>query len=221
MTILEILTEYRAGILSGLAVTLRLCFIIWLSGLLIGSILGAAGSRWRYGIGIPLRMASFIMSGIPVIVFLFWMHYPLQAMLGITINPFYTAAAALALVNIFAVSDLVRGVLLDFPRQYLTAARVCGMSPGRTLLRIQLPIVIRQLLPGLLILQVNMLQATLFASLISVDEIFRVAQRINATIYRPIEVYTCLGMFFLLICLPLNGFALWFKEKFTRNLSDY
>ena len=66
-----------------------------------------------------------------------------------------------------------------------------------------------------------MLQATLFASLISVDEIFRVAQRINATIYRPIEIYTCLGMFFLLICLPLNGFALWFKEKFTRNLSDY
>ena len=221
MTILEILTEYRAGILSGLAVTLRLCFIIWLSGLLIGSILGAAGSRWRYGIGIPLRMASFIMSGIPVIVFLFWMHYPLQAMLGITINPFYTAAAALSLVNIFAVSDLVRGVLLDFPRQYLTAARVCGMSPARTLLRIELPIVIRQLLPGLLILQVNMLQATLFASLISVDEIFRVAQRINATIYRPIEIYTCLGMFFLLICLPLNGFALWFKEKFTRNLSDY
>lgn len=221
MTILEILTVYRAGILSGLAVTLRLCLIIWLAGLLIGSALGAAGSRWRYGIGIPLRMTSFIMSGIPVLVFLFWMHYPLQAMLGIIIDPFYTAAAALALVNIFAVSDLVRGVLLDFPEQYLTAARVCGMSRGRTLLRIQLPIVIRQLLPGLLILQVNMLQATLFASLISVNEIFRVAQRINATIYRPIEIYTCLGMFFLLICVPLNGFALWFKKRFTRNLSDY
>ena len=56
------------------------------------------------------------------------------------------------------------------------------------------PIVLRQMIPGLLMIQVTMLQSTLFASLISVDEIFRVAQRINAVVYRPIEVYTALGL---------------------------
>jgi ABC-type amino acid transport system permease subunit len=65
-----------------------------------------------------------------------------------------------------------------------------------------------------------MLQATLFASLISVDEIFRVAQRINARVYRPIEVYTALGVFFLAICLPMNGIALWLRRKYTRDLSE-
>jgi len=69
-------------------------------------------------------------------------------------------------------------------------------------------------------IQVNMLQATLFASLISVNEIFRVAQQINSQIYRPVEIYTALGLLFLAICLPLNGLALWLKAKYTRDNSE-
>ena len=52
------------------------------------------------------------------------------------------------------------------------------------------------------------------------DEIFRVAQRINAVVYRPIEVYTALAVFFLMICLPLNGVAMYLEARFTRNLSE-
>jgi ABC-type amino acid transport system permease subunit len=87
-------------------------------------------------------------------------------------------------------------------------------------MNIQLPLIFRQVLPGLLLLQVMMLHTTLFASLISVEEIFRVAQRINAQIYRPVEIYTALGVFFLMVSLPINGFALWFKAKFTRDISE-
>ena len=65
-----------------------------------------------------------------------------------------------------------------------------------------------------------MLHTTLFASLISVEEIFRVAQRINAQIYRPVEIYTALGVFFLAVSLPVNGFAFWLKHKFTRDMSE-
>jgi len=65
-----------------------------------------------------------------------------------------------------------------------------------------------------------MLQATLFASLISVEDLFKVAQRINSMIYKPVEIYSALGIFFLLVCLPLNGLALWLKKRFTRNLSE-
>lgn len=220
MTILDIIVKYRAGFASGLYVTLQLCVVIWSSGILLGSALGVAGNRWKIWIGIPSRIGSFVLSGIPILVFLFWLHYPLQAMLDIVINPFYTTVAAISIINIFAVSDMVRRVLNDFPSQYVAAAKVCGLSSLMTLRHIQLPIMIRQIIPGLLILQVNMLHLTLFASLISVEEIFRVSQRINASVYRPVEIYTALGIFFLMVCLPLNGFALWMRERFTRNLSE-
>jgi polar amino acid transport system permease protein len=220
MSVFEILVQFREGILSGLGVTLQLCLIVWSSGLVIGTILGVAGSKWRIGIGIPSRTVSFILSGVPVLAFLFWLHYPLQAMLNVIIDPFYTAAVALSIINILAVSDTVRGVLRDFPSQYVIAAQAYGLSSTQTLVNIQFPIVLRQVIPSLLLIQVSMLQATLFASLISVDEIFRVAQRINSVVYRPVEVYTALAILFLIICLPLNGLALWLRQRFTRDLSE-
>lgn len=220
MTVLDILVNYREGIFSGLLTTLKLCLIIWSSGLILGTALGVASARWYFSVGLPTRVVSFILSGVPVLAFLFWLHYPFQAMLRVVIDPFYTAAVALSIINVLAVSDAVRVVLKDFPSQYTAAALISGLTPMETLLRIQFPIVFRQVLPSLLVIQVNMLQATLFASLISVDEIFRVAQRINAVIYRPVEIYTALGVMFLAICLPLNGLALWLRKSFTRDLSE-
>jgi len=216
----EILYRYRDQFLGGLKTTLLLCAIIWPAGILVGGVLGVAGARWKNLVGRPSRTLSFVLSGIPILVFLFWLHYPLQYALNIVINPFYTAAAALAIVNTLLVADLIRGVLNDFPTQYLEAAKVCGLSSRTTILRIQLPIIFRQVIPPILNTQVAMLQATLFASLISVDEIFRIAQRINSEIYRPVEIYTSLAILFLIVCLPLHGLAEWLRLRFTRNLSE-
>jgi ABC-type amino acid transport system permease subunit len=135
------------------------------------------------------------------------------------IDPFYTATFTFALLNIIGVAGIVREALGDFPQQYLTAARVCGLSPKQTWFKIQLPILFRMTLPALLMLQVSMLHLTLFSSLISVEELFRVAQRINAQIYKPVEIYTALGVFFLAVCVPINGLAVWLKRRFTRDLS--
>lgn len=220
MTIFDIIIRYREALIGGLFVTLKLCIIIWLSGISVGTLLGYLGSKYKQEIGTPSRVFSFILAGIPVLVLLFWLHYPLQAMLQININPFFTAAFALSIINVFAVADIVRSALINFPQQYNLAAKVCGLSQRETFLKIEIPIILRQIIPTLLSLQVTMLQLTLFASLISVEEIFRVAQRINAIIYKPIEIYTALAIFFLIICLPLNGIALWFKNKYTRDLSE-
>lgn len=220
MNTLDILVNYYPAFLKGLAVTLQLCAIIWSAGIFLGSALGLAGARFKLWVGLPSYGISFILGGVPLLVFLFWLHYPAQAMLDVVIDPFYTAAFTFSIVNIFAVADIVRGALADFPQQYLIAAKVTGLTRRQTIFRIQFPLVLRQILPGLLMAQVAMLHVTLFSSLISVEELFRVAQRINAQIYRPVEIYTALGVFFLAVSLPVNGFALWLRVRFTRNISE-
>lgn len=220
MGVLDIIGGYYKEFLSGLWVTVQLCLLIWPIGILAGALLGVAGARWKTVVGIPSRLASFVLSGIPIIVLLFWLHYPLQYLLDITIKPFYTAAGALCLVNTLLVADLIRAAILEFPGQYVMSAKVCGLSNRETVIRIQLPIIARQALPNLLFIQVGMLQATIFASLISVGEIFRVAQRINSEVYRPVEIYTALALFFLAVCLPLHGLAQYLKKRYTRNLSE-
>lgn len=221
MSVWDILVNYHIAFLGGLAVTLQLCAIIWGSGLVLGSALGLGSVRYKIWVGIPVRFIFFLLGGIPLLVFLFWLHYPAQAMFNVVIDPFYTAAFTFSIVNIFSVAAIVREALVDFPREYLIAAKVTGLTRKQTIFKIQFPLILRQCLPALLLLQVGMLHTTLFASLISVEEIFRVAQRINAQIYRPVEIYTALGFFFIAVCLPVNGFAFWLKRRFTRNISEH
>lgn len=220
MSILEIIIKYQEGFSQGLLVTLQLCLIIWTSGLVIGGLLGWLSSRSKIFFDIPIRLIAFTLSGIPVLVFLFWLHYPLQELLQVQINPFITAALTLSIINIFSVSEIVRNAIKDIPKQFIEAADVCGISHGKRFLKIEVPLIFRHAISPFIIVQVNMLHMTLFASLISVDEIFRVAQRVNSIIYKPVEIYTALGIFFLMISLPLNGLALWFKHKYARDFSE-
>jgi polar amino acid transport system permease protein len=211
-----ILVNYREGFLHGLAVTGQLCGVIWIFGLLLGVPLGAVANRYPRTIGLGFRLSTFIVSSIPAIVLLVWAHYPAQAMLGVVIDPFITAATVLTAVNILGVGDTVRAALAEFPRGALDAARVCGLTPRETFRHIQFPLLLRHVSPALLQQQVVMLHATLFASLISVEEIFRVSQRINAQVYRPIEVFSALAVFFLAICLPLNAIAAVLSRRLRR-----
>jgi len=220
MSVWNIIYTYKEGLLAGLLVTLGLCLIIWLSGLLFGVLFGALAHRQKESTGWFLKILSFLLASTPVLVLLFWLHYPLQALVGVVIVPFITAAFALSLINIVGVAQIVRDALDDFPQQYIIAGKVCGLTEGEIFSKIEFPILFRQTIPQFLTLQVSMLQMTLFASLISVQELFRVAQQINSIVYKPIEIYTALAIFLISISLPLNLLAYWFKNKYTRNLSE-
>lgn len=220
MSVLDILITYHMAFLQGLRVTLELCAVIWSCGLVLGSLLGVVSANYAHSWGRFTHGMSFMFSAIPTLVILFWLHYPAQATFDVVIDPFYTAALTFSLVNIFGVGELVRQAVADFPKQYIIAGQVSGLGQRDLVMKIQLPILFRQLLPSLMTQQVVMLHATLFASLISVEEIFRVSQRINSTIYRPVEIYTALACFFLVVCLPINLTAAYLKKRYTRDLSE-
>lgn len=219
MTILEILQHYRPAFLAGLRTTLALCGVIWSAGVVLGGLLGVMAHRLPRAVGLATAAGSFVMGSVPILVFLYWLHFPL-AEFGVRLEPFWSAAIALSIVNVLAVADIVRHALAAFPQELVVAGRVSGLSAGQTLRHIQLPLLMRQVLPPLITAQVAALQATLFASLISVDELFRTAQTINARIYQPVEIYTALGLFFLVVCGSIQGVALLLKRRFGRNLSE-
>lgn len=214
----RILVDYHQGIAFGLLTTLKLAGIAWVGGLALGTAVGFLASRsatWD----VLVRSSAFVLSSIPVIIFLFWVHYPLQAALHVVIPPFISASGVLMLLNIAAVADIVRNALRTFDPDYVNAGVVCGLSDRQIFRHIQIPIFMRQVLPSLLRAQVNILHMTLFASLISVDEIFRMAQRINAETYKPIEIYTALALLFLGVSLPLNVFAQQLERRFHGGLA--
>ncbi len=210
---IEILWNNRAGFASGLWVTFQLAGFIWTFGLAGGIVSGTIAERFPRTIGSFVRAASAILSAIPALVLLFWAYFPLQMLIGVSIEPFWTAAGTLALLNTISVADVVRRELRDFPSHFRDAARVCGLSPSTTFIAIECPIVLRQSVPALLLLQVSMLHLTLFASLISVEDVFRVAQRLNSTLYRPVEIYSALAILFIAVSLPLQLLASYIQHR--------
>ncbi len=215
MEIFKILSEYKEDFLIGLSVTLQMTLIIWIVGIVLGSILGVTGAKYSRMIGLPSKVLTFLLGGVPVLVFLYWLHYPFQSILDIQIDGFYTTILTLSILNIFLVAEQVRNSVKQFPRDYIASAEVCGYSSNEIVKKIQLPYIVRQTLPAIIFIQVVMMHSTLFGSLISVDELFRIASRVNSEIYKPVEVYSTLAIFFLILTLPITGLAYWLRKKYA------
>lgn len=212
---LRILTNYHDAFLGGLAVTFELLVLVSCIGIPLGVVVGVIGARMSRSLGSFVSGIHFLTSAIPVLVLLFWMHYPLQSMLRVAINPFWTSVFALGLINFVLTAELVRRELELLPKAYREAAKTLGLSKVKIARFVELPILVRHAIPQLLANQGKMLEYTLFASLISVPELFRVAQNVNAAVYRPVEVYSLLVLFFLIILGPLHLAVRYLEKKYA------
>lgn len=216
---LEILVEYREAFANGVITTLKLSMSAWFIGLAGGVVFGLMASRYRLSNMISYGI-EFFLSSTPVLVLLFWFHFPAQELIGVVINPFWTTIVVLGAINTFVVSGIVRNAAHQIPREFLEAATVYGVSSRNVFFRIELPLILRASTSSLLVAQVAVLHMTLFASLISVDELFRAAQRINSIEYRPVEIYSIIAVFYLGISLPMNAVAIRLRSRYSRDLSE-
>jgi polar amino acid transport system permease protein len=207
MGIIKLILEYRHDYLAGLWVTIKLCLLAWGVGVALGGSLALATEWWPRLIGKPMAFVGRIAEAIPILVLLFVLHYPVQHALNIVVDPFWTTAALLAGLNTLAVYSILRRAIHNIPEELVEVARVCGVIRQRIFWRIKLPLALRSALGSLTSAQVATLQLSIFGSLISVPELFRVSQRIVSQKYDLIEAYTILAGFFLIVCLPLNLIA--------------
>lgn len=220
MNAIELLWEYRAAFLGGMQVTAQLV----LGALVIGTVIGVALEWLCQTAGVLVRRIvdslSFLISAVPALVLLFWLFYPAQSILGVFVSPFMTALAALSLMCAMGVYRIVSDATKNLPQQYIATAKVSGLSPLQTARYIQAPLLLRASIPRWIDLQVIILQTSVFASLISVEEIFRMAQRVNSVIYQPVLIYTAMAVVFLMTAGPLIIIAQILRRRFERDFSE-
>ena len=213
----QVLIEYHALWFHGFVTTLELLGSIMLIGIPAGVLIGIIGGKFDRELGTIIKGARFVTKVIPVLVLLFWFHYPLQAMFNIVVNPFITTIVALGLINMIAVAFILSSELQLLPKSYREAGITLGMNSIQIVRYVELPLLVRRTLPQLLLTQAAMLEYTLFASLISVPELFQTAQSINAMAYKPVVIYSLLVLFFFLILGPLHLLINWFQKKYVAQ----
>jgi len=135
----KILLEYQNLFLGGFLTTLKLIGIIALIGIPLGILFGVVASRYSNTMKQILKSLKFFTKIVPVLVLLFWLHYPLQGLLNIVIDPFWTTILALSFVNTIAVGYLVYTELELLPKSYYEAGVTLGLTKKQAITNIELP----------------------------------------------------------------------------------
>src|SRR5436305_11805307 len=101
------LSEMSAGALN----TLLIAFVSWAIGLPTGIALSFLMLLYPQR-RIFLREGSVFLSVVPFLAILFWVHYPLQTLLGVVWPPMFTSIALLSVYLAFMVGDIIAGEMV-------------------------------------------------------------------------------------------------------------
>jgi polar amino acid transport system permease protein len=157
------------------------------------------------------RILSFISAtyieifrGTPVLVQLFWVYYVLPILLGIRIDALTAAVLGLTLHSTAFLGEIYRAGIQTVPSGHTEAAKVLGLSPRNTFIRIVLPQAVRNVLPPLVNNLVDLIKLSSLASVFAVAEITRKATELSASTFRPLEIFTFVALMYFFICWPLS-----------------
>lgn len=215
--LLEILVDSFPKILiPGLSVTIPLTAISFTFAMAI-AVAAAMAQFARVPVVTQLcRFYIWIFRGTPLLVQLFVVFYGLPKV-GVRIEPFPAAVIVFSLNEGAYCAETVRAALEAVPAGQLEAGLCTGLSYLQTMRRIVLPQAMRTAFPPLSNSLIAMVKDTSLAANITVVEMFRAAEQINARVYEPLALYIEVGMIYLLFSTALT----WLQRAGERKLSAY
>jgi polar amino acid transport system permease protein len=167
----------------------------------------------------PLRALATayveLFRNLPLILVVYSAFYVLPISTGLSLSPFTTGLAALAL-NVTAYNaETFRAGLGSIRRGQLEAAMALGMSRAQAIRRIVLPQAVRRILPVLASTWVSLFKDTSLVSVIAVAELAYVAMQIRAQTFRVLEMLTAMAAIYWLLGYPQAKLADWIQRRFA------
>ncbi|MGE0723029.1 MAG: amino acid ABC transporter permease [Alphaproteobacteria bacterium] len=160
--------------------SISLAFVIG-TGAALASVYG--GRRARVAVAIYVEA----MRNSPSLVKMFFIFYGLPS-LGLFPSPFWSGVAALALHNGAYVTEIVRAGLASVNRTQVQAAMSLGFGWVETQRTVVLPQALRQAVPSLTNVWVEMVKDTSLTSAIAVQELFYLMTALVSSTLRSFEI---------------------------------
>ena len=218
LSTLEPFRIFVPGLLGGAWMTVRIAAL----GSLLAVGFGVASALARLYGPAPLRWLSRayveIFRGTSALVQLFWLFFVLPDF-GISLEPFTVAVLALGL-NVGAYgAEVVRGAIQTVPRGQWEAATAVNMSQGQALRRIILPQAILTMIPPWGNLFIELLKSTALVSLITIADLSFMAQEMNQTTMKTIDIFTLVLLIYLAISLTITIAMRLLESAASRGLA--
>ena len=187
--------KYLPMLPHAIFVTIQLVTYTMVFGLILAIPLGlvqVTGPKW---LAVIAREYCTFMRGTPLLIQLYVFYYGLGSIFAtypelrqsifwpLLREGYYYAIVAFILNEAGYAGELMRGFFLSVPKGELEAARAFGMSPFKVLWRVWLPRALRNALPALGGETILTLKSTPLAALVTVVDIFGVADKVRQETY--------------------------------------
>jgi polar amino acid transport system permease protein len=203
----SVITQNAPLLWQGFLITVYYTVITIVAGMIIGLVVGLiqlAPYRLLVWLG---RVYVEFFRNIPLLVILLWTYYALPIFMGLNITKGWAGFVALSCyVGAFYAEILRAGVQSIEPGQ-TDAATAIGMSYGQRMRRIILPQAFRRMVPPLAGQSIIQMKNTTLLSIITVPDLLYQASYISSFTYRPMEIYTAIGIIYVVVLTPLTLLA--------------
>ena len=154
----------------------------------------------------PLLFITDAFRSLPLLILILWVYYFVPVFLGMPkMSSFSLATIALTLNLAAFIADVVRASADSFSKGLLDAAYACGLSKVSTYRHIVIPEIVREILPTLSLLYIDILKLSSLASVIAVYELVHTADKIRSQTFQAIEVFSVVALIYLIIIMPLSA----------------
>jgi His/Glu/Gln/Arg/opine family amino acid ABC transporter permease subunit len=135
----------------------------------------------------------------PLIVQLFWVHFGLPMLTGISTTALQSGLLALTLQSSAYLADIARAGIQAVPRGQWDAAMALSLPARTKWLEIILPQALKVMIPPLGNLAVSFLNGSALLGVLSVGELMTISTRISDYTSKPIEIMTVVALLYLAI----------------------
>ena len=155
-----------------------------------------------------------LMRFTPILVQAVWIHFALPVMTGASMSATQSGLLALTLHVSAYICDVMRSGITAIPRGQWEAARALGLKGPQTFFKVILPQVWPLILPALANVAVSTFKLTAILGILAIDDLMKVANRINNIVFRPIEIYSSVALIYLLCGLLLTALASYIEQRY-------
>ena len=207
---LKFIFQPSPALIGGLAITIYVSVVSQILGVAIGIFSALAGMARNRILRTISGFYVWFFRGTPLLVQMFIIYFGTPYLFGIDLFPndvhlgflslrgsVLAGIVALSINEGAYMSEIVRAGILSVEPGQTEAAKSLGMTYGLTMRRIVLPQALRVIIPPLGNEFNNMLKTTSLMAVISVTELFRVAQGVYAVTFKPFEVFLGVAVYYL------------------------
>lgn len=200
----SVVTSHADLLWFGILITLYYTAITIAGGMILGLIIGLIQfAPFRPLVWLGWLFVEFFRN-IPLLVILLWTYYALPIFLNIEISKGWAGFLALTCYSAAFYAEIFRAGVQSIDPGQTDAATALGMSYGQKMRRIILPQAFKRMIPPLVSQSIMQMKNTSLLSTITVPDLLYQAGYISSQTFKPMEVYTAVGVIFLMFLVPLT-----------------